>query len=98
MIRPSGPGVGVGNAVSCSSGADMGLRAEDHPWAAADAWGLGRPCPFGGIVKVEGFFYWGYYYRVKVHRVGDPPGTFTVLADAMAALVEADSVTPDEGS
>lgn len=57
-----------------------------HPWATADAWGLGRACPFGRHVELEGYFFYGYYYRVKVRKVGDPPGTFTVLADSF--LVE----------
>jgi hypothetical protein len=54
-----------------------------HPAFTADAWGLGRSCPFGGQVKIEGHF-WGpsYYYRVKVHKIGDPYSSFTVLADS----------------
>ena len=58
-----------------------------HPAFTADEWGLGRSCPFGGQVKIEGHF-WGtsYYYRVKVHKIGDPYSSFTVLADSF--LVE----------
>lgn len=47
----------------------------------ADGWGLGRPCPFGGSVHVEGPFFDGYYYRVKAHRLGDPYSSFKVLGD-----------------
>jgi hypothetical protein len=56
------------------------------PSSAADPWGLGRPCPFGEQVKIEGYFYPGYYYRVKIHKVGEPPTSFTVLSDSF--LVE----------
>lgn len=38
----------------------------------ADAWGLNRQCPFGGQIAVEGNYYLGYYYRVSVHKIGDP--------------------------
>ena len=31
--------------------------------------------PFGGLVEVEGFFFFGYYYRVKVHKSGELPTT-----------------------
>lgn len=53
-----------------------------NPAFSADGWGLGRTCPFGGQVKIEGNFYFGYYYRVKVHKVGDPPNSFLVLGDS----------------
>jgi hypothetical protein len=53
-----------------------------HPWATADAWGLGRACPFGGMVEIEGEFFKGFYYRVKVRKSTDPPGVFTTLADS----------------
>jgi hypothetical protein len=33
---------------------------------------LGRPCPFGGRVVLQGPSYPGYKYRVQVRRVGDP--------------------------
>jgi hypothetical protein len=57
-----------------------------HPAFTADEWGLGRSCPFGGQVKIEGLFWFGFYYRVKVHKIGDPYSSFTVLADSF--LVE----------
>jgi hypothetical protein len=57
-----------------------------NPAFTADGWGLGRSCPFGGQVKIEGVFWLGYYYRVKVHKIGDPYTSFTVLADSF--LVE----------
>jgi len=53
-----------------------------YPAYPADAWGLNRACPFGGNVIVEGQYYFGYYYRVKVHKVGEPYTSFTVLADS----------------
>jgi hypothetical protein len=67
-----------------------------HPAFTADEWGLGRSCPFGGQVKIEGHF-WGpvetgtqYYYRVKVHKIGESYSSFTVLADSFL-LERADS-------
>lgn len=33
---------------------------------------LGRPCPFGGLVSVQGPQWPGYKYRLSVRRVGDP--------------------------
>lgn len=53
-----------------------------HPWATADAWGLKRECPFGGMVEVEARFFLGYYYRVKVKKITDPPTVFAVLTDS----------------
>ncbi|HSB08840.1 MAG TPA: hypothetical protein VLM38_04975 [Blastocatellia bacterium] len=38
----------------------------------ADGWGQNRQCPFGGTIAVEGNYYLGYYYRVRVHKIGDP--------------------------
>jgi hypothetical protein len=61
-------------------------RFAHFPALAADDWGLGRVCPFGGQVVVEGNYFVGYYYRVKVRKVTDPPGSFTVLSDSF--LVE----------
>lgn len=43
----------------------------------ADEWGLGRPCPFGGLVVVEGKYLPGYHYRISKRRVTDPPGSYT---------------------
>ena len=53
-----------------------------HHWATADGSGLGRACPFGGIIEVEGYFFPGYYYRIKRHLAGEPATTFTVLGDS----------------
>lgn len=36
----------------------------------ADQWGLGRPCPFGGIVEVQGLSFPGFKYRVQVQPLG----------------------------
>src|SRR5262249_49846085 len=38
----------------------------------ADAWGQSRECPFGGTIAVEGNYFKFYYYRVRVHKIGDP--------------------------
>jgi hypothetical protein len=42
-----------------------------YPASTADGWGLGRQCPFGGTVQIEGFFYPGFFYRLRVRKVGD---------------------------
>lgn len=55
-----------------------------YPWIAADQWNIGRPCPFGGRVVIEGNYFPGFFYRVRVHRVGDPPTSFTVLSTTFA--------------
>jgi hypothetical protein len=47
--------------------------------APADGWGLGRPCPFGGLVVVEGKYQPGYYYRISKRKVSDPPGAYTYV-------------------
>jgi hypothetical protein len=49
-----------------------------YPWLMADGWNLGRPCPFGGTVVVEGNYYLGFYYRIRVRSASSPP---IVLAD-----------------
>ncbi len=50
-----------------------------YPWVSADGWGLGRPCPFGGRLVMEGNYYPGFFYRVVAHKLGDPYSSFTVL-------------------
>jgi hypothetical protein len=51
----------------------------------ADQWfPHNRECPFGGGVKIEGMFHPGYYYRVKVHKFGEPPTSFTPLTDSFS--------------
>src|ERR1043165_6126714 len=52
------------------------------PASPADGWGLGRPCPFGGSIHVEGPFFNGHFYRVKAHKLGDPYSSFKVLGDS----------------
>ncbi len=47
---------------------------------------LGRDCPFGRQVLVHGPWFHGYKYRVKVHKVGDPPTSFTTLIDSFSVL------------
>jgi hypothetical protein len=67
--------VGTGMTIS-------GAVFAHNPGITADGWGQNRACPFGGSVQVEGYFYQGYYYRVKAHKIGDPPASFSVLADS----------------
>jgi hypothetical protein len=55
------------------------VRFANYPAQAADSWGLQRECPFGGTVEIEGLFFPGYWYRVKVRRATDPVTVFTVL-------------------
>lgn len=50
----------------------------------ADGWGLGRPCPFGGLVVVEGKYFPGYYYRIGKRRVSDPPGSYTYVTTSFS--------------
>jgi hypothetical protein len=57
-----------------------------NPAFQADAWGLGRPCPFGRQIKIEGNYFLPFYYRVKLHKLGDPPASVTVLSTSF--LVE----------
>lgn len=51
-----------------------------YPWDTADGWGLGRACPFGGRLVMEGDYYPGFFYRVRVHKLSDPYSSYTVLA------------------
>ncbi|MGZ4816483.1 MAG: hypothetical protein ACXVZV_13790, partial [Terriglobales bacterium] len=69
----------AGNGMTQSG---VGAQFAHFPAYSADGWGLDRQCPFGGTIVVEGNYYVGYYYRVKVHRVGDPPNVFNVLSDS----------------
>jgi len=57
-------------------------RFAHFPGDPADGWGLGRPCPFGGTIEVEGNFFFGYWYRVKVRKSTDPPLSFTALGNS----------------
>lgn len=70
-----------------TSGNGMTHAADVHfanfPYPA-DSWGLKRECPFGGRIELEGNFFLGYWYRVKVRRASDPPTSYTVLASSFA--------------
>lgn len=48
----------------------------------ADGWGLGRPCPFGGLVVVEGKYQPGYYYRIGIRKASDPAGAYTYVTNS----------------
>lgn len=50
-----------------------------YPYKSADDWDLGRPCPFGGRIIIEGNYYLGYYYRVRVRKQADPVNTIMTL-------------------
>ena len=80
-------GIPIEDIATGSTGTTLpGAVFAHYPGLSADGWGLGRACPFGGTVQVEGLYYLGYFYRVKVHKVGDPYTSYTVLADSF--LVE----------
>jgi len=49
-----------------------------HSPALVDS--LQRACPFGGLLIVEGSFWFGNKYRVSVRREGDPPGVVTYVS------------------
>ena len=51
-----------------------------YPYLNADEWNLGRPCPFGGRIIIEGNYYLGYYYRVRVRKHTDPTTTIMTVA------------------
>ncbi len=58
------------------------VRFAHHFWATADGWGLGRQCPFGGLVEIDGpFYYYGFYYRVQARKVSDPSVVTTLDKD-----------------
>jgi hypothetical protein len=57
------------------------VRFAHHYGLTADGWGLGRACPFGGTVEVEGIFYFGYYYRVTARKASDPSIVITLDQD-----------------
>lgn len=42
-----------------------------YPGSTADGWGLGRQCPFGGTIQIEALFYPGYFYRLRLRKMGD---------------------------
>jgi hypothetical protein len=58
------------------------VRFAHFPGSPADGSGLQRECPFGGRIEIEGNFFPGYWYRVKVRKSSDPPTSFTVLGDS----------------
>ena len=57
------------------------VKFAHHTANTADGWGLNRQCPFGGQVIVEGNYYLGYYYRIRVQKVGDPLSLTSVAND-----------------
>jgi hypothetical protein len=85
-------GIAIEDILTTTTGTTVSTAVfAHHPAFKADA--LGRDCPFGGQVKIEGNFYVGYYYRVKVHKIGEPYSSFTVLADSF--LVERSDIGYD---
>jgi hypothetical protein len=78
-------GIAVEEIDTAGSGMTLSIAKFAHyPAFQADA--LGRPCPFGGQVKIEGNYFLPFYYRIKVHKIGDPPASVTVLTSSF--LVE----------
>lgn len=89
QIRPGDPVVQPEPIISILGGipiseidtAISGLTTATAKFALTghDADSLGRPCPFGRRVAVQGPPFVGYKYRVWVHRVGsaDPPQLVT---------------------
>jgi len=76
-------GIAVEQIATAGNGMTLpGAFFAHYPGTPADGWGLNRACPFGGTVNIEGLFFDGYYYRVKVHKSGELPTTYTVLADS----------------
>jgi hypothetical protein len=80
-------GIAVEEIDTVGSGMTLATAKFAHnPAFPADGWSLGRPCPFGAQVKIEGTYFLPFYYRIKVHKVGDPPASYTVLSTSF--LVE----------
>lgn len=52
-----------------------------YPWIMADQWNMGRACPFGGTVVVEGNYYLGFYYRVRARKASNPATVITLADD-----------------
>jgi len=76
-------GIPIEDIFTASTGMTTPTAVFAHnPAFSADAWGLGRACPFGGQIKIEGAFFNGYYYRVKAHKIGDPYISFKTLGDS----------------
>ena len=57
------------------------VKFAHHTSFTADGWGINRQCPFGGQVIVEGNYYLGYYYRIRIQKVGDPISLTSVAND-----------------
>jgi hypothetical protein len=69
-------GIAVEDIDTATGMTNPGIHFAHFP-SLADA--LGRACPFGGLVVVEGNFQLGSRYRVSVRRPTDPPGVVTYL-------------------
>ena len=88
-IRSLG-GIPIENINTAPGGDGMTMSFGGQPakfWyndALADP--LGRDCPFGGQVLVHGPWFYGFKYRVKVHKAGDPATSFTTLIDSFNVL------------
>ena len=76
-------GIAVEDIDTASSGlTNLGdVRFANHYAFTADGWGLGRACPFGGTVEVEGLFYNFYYYRVTARKAFDTSVVITLDSD-----------------
>lgn len=81
QIPPGDPVVGPQALIAILGGIPTGKIDDISGLTAPDAFfaingippdSLGRPCPFGGLVTVQGPTWPGYKYRASVRRVGDP--------------------------
>jgi len=83
MVRNIG-GIAIEDIDTAGSGLTHAadVRFAHSPGSTADGWGLQRACPFGGTILVEGNFFPGFYYRVKVRKASDPPTSFTTLGSS----------------
>jgi hypothetical protein len=77
-------GIAVEDVATSGNGLTLAadIRFAHFPGKTADGWSLQRQCPFGGTVEIEGNFFPGYWYRVKVRRATDPPTSFTALGNS----------------
>jgi hypothetical protein len=57
----------------------VGASFAHYPGQPADPYD--RQCPFGGNLYMDGEYYWGLYYRIRVRKASDPL-TIKVLDDS----------------
>lgn len=90
-------GIGVADIHVLSDGMTSPAATFAFGGGPADAWGLGRPCPFGGLVIVQGPPILGHKYRLWARKFNDPMSE-TVVRDTFHIvnwLGTGSFVTPD---